>query len=123
MDRAHRNQEGNGLRMYGPGYRGGLSKGTGRFGKDVSAKTFRQRRFGKDVSAKTFRRKKFETFRQMFFCRNVRNSYQVPLWICPHFPFPLVPCGPLGPLIFPRSCSARSNRSKDLAGTEMAKRS
>ena len=26
MDRAHRNQKGNGLRMNGPGYRGGLSK-------------------------------------------------------------------------------------------------
>ena len=25
MDRAPRNQKGNGLRMYGPGYRGGLS--------------------------------------------------------------------------------------------------
>ena len=25
-DRAHRNQKGNSLRMYGPGYRGGLSK-------------------------------------------------------------------------------------------------
>ena len=36
--------------------------------------------------------------------------------------FPLVPHGPLGPLIFP-SCEARSNRSKDQAGTEIAKRS
>ena len=26
MDRAHRNEKGNGLRMYGPGYRVGLSK-------------------------------------------------------------------------------------------------
>ena len=37
-------------------------------------------------------------------------------------PFPLVPRGPLGPLMF-QSCQARSNRSKDLAGTEIAKRS
>ena len=37
-------------------------------------------------------------------------------------PFHLVFRGPLGLLMFP-SCSARSNRSKDLAGTEIAKRS
>ena len=37
-------------------------------------------------------------------------------------PFPLVPRSPLGRLIFP-SCLARSNRSKDLAGTEIAKQS
>ena len=37
-------------------------------------------------------------------------------------PFPLVPRGPLGPLMFP-SCQAGSNRSKDLAGTDIAKRS
>ena len=33
-------------------------------------------------------------------------------------PFPLVPRGPLGPLMF-ASCGARSNRSKDIAGTEI----
>ena len=33
-------------------------------------------------------------------------------------PFPLVPGAPLGPLMFP-SCQARSNRSKDLTGTEV----
>ena len=37
-------------------------------------------------------------------------------------PFSSVPRGPLGPLMFP-SCKARSTRSKDLAGTEIAKRS
>ena len=37
-------------------------------------------------------------------------------------PFPLVPRIPLGPLMFP-TCSARSNRSKGLPGTEIAKRS
>ena len=36
-------------------------------------------------------------------------------------PFLFVPRGPLGPLLFP-SCRARSNRTKDLAGTEIAKR-
>ena len=38
------------------------------------------------------------------------------------FPIHLVPRGPLGPLMFP-SCKARSNRSKDPAKTEIAKRS
>ena len=37
-------------------------------------------------------------------------------------PFPIVYRGPLRPLIL-SSCQARSNRSKDLAGTKIAKRS
>ena len=41
-------------------------KGTGRLGKDISAKKVR------DVSAMTFRQKKFETFRQIFHAETSR---------------------------------------------------
>ena len=58
-----------------------LRRGTGRFGKDVSAKTFRQRRFGKDISAK-----KFRDVSANFSCRNV-PYYLGPVlsWFCVWF--------------------------------------
>ena len=78
----------------------------------------------RNVSANVFSLGRFS----IFFCRNVRRhvfaetsgirikrASDISL-------FHLVPRGPLGPLMFP-SCQTRSNRSKDLAGTEIAKQS
>ena len=45
MDRAPRNQKGNGLRMYGPGYRGGLSKWCGRCRNAASCRASLQCQF------------------------------------------------------------------------------
>ena len=77
-----------------------LVTGTGRFGKDVSAKKIR------DVSAYFFcrnvRRHVFaETSAAMFLPKRLLSKRPVPL--SDMSPFPLVPRGPLGPLIFP-SC-------------------
>ena len=67
-----------------------------------------------DVSAKSFRQKKIRDVSAIFFCRNVRRhvfaetSFAETSGIHIKYPsdmspFSLVPCGPLGPLIFP-SC-------------------
>ena len=57
---------------------------------------------------KTFRQKKFETFRQIFFAETSAAMFlpkrllpKRPVPLSDMSPFPLVPRGPLGPLICP----------------------